>query len=207
MKISKLLLFLIVPFVINSCHQSDDEPLGKNSNPSNEIGNMMSLKEGATLYEQVVEAEDQFQFYNALNAKQKAAVWQEKYDDFIENSILTTEELAFVNRIKNQFSENFFTNIEENYNTDEIKLLEIQAGQMFGTARGLSLFYSMETVYKNEEASKNCFWCNNLLVSVDGDCHIEYFNGVPQYVEAVTIKKVRFWITVGTYTSVQACTP
>jgi hypothetical protein len=156
----------------------------------------------------VVDAKDQYETYSSLDNNQKALVWQGKYDDFIANSELTDVELEFVEGIKAKFTKSFFENLKENYNTDEIKLLEIKAGQMFGTAMGLSLFYSMETVYKNEnQTQKNCFWCNNLLVTVDGPCHIEYFNEVPQYVEAVTIAMTRFWITTGTYMSVQSCTP
>jgi len=156
----------------------------------------------------VVDSRHQFQTYNALDANQKSLVWQGKLDDFITNSELSNEELRFVNDLKSILTDDFFRDIERNYNTDDIKLLEIEASRLFGTARGLSLFYSMETVYKNKntEAQKNCFWCNNLLVSVDGPCEWQYFNGVPQYVEPVTISKVRFWITTQEFTSVQPCT-
>jgi len=212
--ILKSALFLFLPLIFNSC--SEDEALPEKNaieisakNHSKNGDQLLRGENPQELYNAVVDSRDQNETYQSLNPRQKSLVWQGKYDDFLDNSELNEEELGFINNLKSTLTEEFFTDIESNYNSDDIKLLEIKAGQLFGTARGLSLFYSMETVYKNNTAAteRNCFWCNNLLVSVDGPCHIEYFNGVPQYVEAVTIKKTRFWITTGTYESVQACTP
>ncbi len=212
--ILKSALILFLPLIFNSCHNDEtlSEKNGVELNLKNQSKNDNELLRGESsreLYSEVVNSEDQFATYHSLDYKQKANVWQGKLDDFVENSELNEEEAGLINELKATLTEEFFADIQKNYNSDDIKLLEIRAGQIFGTARGLSLFYSMETVYKNTSTTteKNCFWCNNLLVSVDGPCHIEYFNGVPQFVEAVTIKKTRFWITTGTYESVQACNP
>ena len=208
MKILKFTLLLLLPFAFSSCN-NDDEMSSTSSTQLKSTKNGESLlgDSPARLYNEVVEANDQYATYSSLDSGQKAQVWQGKYDDFIANSELTTSELEFVNGIKAKFTESFFENIEENYNTDEIKLLELKAKEIFGNSRGLSLFYSMETVYKST-AQKNCFWCNNIVVEgSEGPCHIEYFNGVPQYVQSVDVVKVRFWITVQTYTTLQSCTP
>lgn len=209
--ILKSAFLLCLPLIFNSCHGDTDALVEKSPTALNsKIHSKDSNAQAAELYSLVGDSKDQFQTYNYLDSNQKSLVWQGKLNDFVENSNLNTKELDFVNNLKSILTEEFFLSIEKNYNTDDIKLLEIEARSLFGDARGLSLFYSMETVYKNGEveAQKNCFWCNNLLVEgSEGPCHIEYFNGVPQYVQTVEVKKVRFWISVNTFETLQSCTP
>lgn len=204
----KYIIFLFTFILINSCTHESNELLSEETEHKLNYNNFQSTHKGMTtgLYYEILNSEDQFEIYNSLNDREKSIVWQEKLDDFVIQSDLSEEQIDLITEIKSKLTLEFFENIEENFNSEEIRGLEVQAGLQFGTPTAMALFYSMENNYVTQSSgTSKCFWCNNLLVSVDGPCEWQSFNGVWQYVEPVTIAKVRFWITMQEFTSVQPC--
>ncbi|MBD3903748.1 bacteriocin fulvocin C-related protein [Chryseobacterium sp. Ch-15] len=172
-----------------------------------EEANSFQSKESERLYFNVLNSKDQFQTYNALNSKEKHLVWQGKLDDFISKSELSDAQAELVNRMKSTLSENFFNNISENFNSNEIKLLEIEAMKKFGNLRGLSFFYIMENNYNASNMEQKCFWCNEVYVTTTGPCEIYEINGNLMFLEPIKTAKTRFWIKVGEFDSMQPCLP
>lgn len=196
---------VFLPSVFNSCSSDDSESF----NEKNDIVSNSAKYRGdvRTLYLTVLNSENQFETFSALENDEKIAVWEGKLDDFIANSELDSNELNLINEIKGELTESLFENKNENFNSDKIRSLELEAMQTFGNKLGISLFYDLGNVYFNGEIEQEmgCFWCDNELVSIDGPCYWTNINGNWSYLEPITTKKIRFWITVGYWETTQPC--
>ena len=205
MKNLKFALLLVLPFCFNSCSNENNNPI-EASVISEKNAIQYDTNTARQLYLEVLNAKDQHNTYSNLDSKSKSLVWQGKFDDFISNSTLTNVQIDIVQKIKSKLTESFFQSINSNFNSEEIKSLEFEAMQKLGNLRAISLLYTMENFYNESGNGQKCFWCDNELVTIDGPCFSININGNWLYVEPITTKKVRFWITVGEWETIQPCT-
>ncbi|PQJ32989.1 hypothetical protein BST92_14130 [Nonlabens arenilitoris] len=135
--------------------------------------------------------------FDALTNEQKQAVWVFKYDRFIADNTLITDQLAAVNVAKDYVSTVDFSAEPNESNLDAI---ESQLAAEFDEDTKNFLLLTLENspidigAAGNNNQTEGCFWCWD-IVSVDQPCHEEFVDGESiGFYATVTLQRRRFFI-------------
>lgn len=159
-------------------------------------------------------------FAQNYTAVEQAAIWEYKYERYLTNNSLTTEEEALVDDLKDLVGSPDFFRTPSNYELDA-ESLEIQVIALF-EKEAPYLLYSLENdrfdleidpelgepepieTDPEEPVANGCFWCYEEVTGPGADsgpceAQVNDQGEIIQFLRNnVKVKKKRFWITAGT---------
>ncbi|EAS19597.1 hypothetical protein BBFL7_00143 [Flavobacteria bacterium BBFL7] len=205
-KISLILSMLFFTILITSCEQ---EIIAQDNNDFQKSGTF----DAETTYWSILgSTESGMDQFDALTNEQKQAVWVFKYDRFIADNALTTDQLAVVNVAKDYVNTVDFSAEPNESNLDAI---ESQLAAEFDEDTKNFLFLTLENspidigAAGNNNQTEDCFWCYDPIdEAIKGDCMPEYDsdgNHTGGFVRTTQSRRRRFWIGWRTVTIMEGC--
>lgn len=153
------------------------------------------------LYEKVLKSENQIKSFNELSDLEKIEVWKTKYDLMLSTYNLTTSQITFINKLKNELS-NISPQNKSNMKSMSYNLYK-ESLTHFSKKESQYLLFQLENYKDGDTSIEKEFW--GWYVEITGPCGWYWTGNTYEWCAPATYTHYAFWVQTKSFSWFVGC--